>query len=79
MQFKKEYYKHPYYFFLKEGKDTIDLYFSVSNTLTEARKKDEKMSFKKKDKQFVEKELTSIFKEKKDNVKSSCRKSAAIF
>jgi hypothetical protein len=74
MQFKKEYYKHPYYFFLKEGKETIDLYFSVSNTLTEARKKDEKMSFKKKDKEYVEKELTSIFKEKKDKDTDSVKK-----
>jgi hypothetical protein len=74
MQFKKEYYKHPYYFFLREGKDTIDLYFSVSNTLTEARKKDEKMSFKKKDKEYIEKELTSIFKEKKDKDTDSVKK-----
>jgi len=74
MQFKKEYYKHPYYFFLKEGKDTIDLYFSVSNTLTEARKKDEKISFKKKDKESVEKELTSIFREKKDKDTESVKK-----
>jgi hypothetical protein len=74
MQFKKEYYKHPYYFFLKEGKDIIDLYFSVSNTLTEARKKDEKMSFKKKDKEYIEKELTSIFKEKKDKDTDSVKK-----
>jgi len=74
MQFKKEYYKHPYYFFLKEGKDTIDLYFSVSNTLTEARKKDEKISFKKKNKEYIEKELTSIFKEKKDKDTDSVKK-----
>jgi len=74
MQFKKEYYKHPYYFFLKEGRETIDLYFSVSNTLTEARKKDEKMSFKKKDKKYIEKELTSIFKEKKDKDTDSIKK-----
>jgi hypothetical protein len=74
MQFKKEYYKHPYYFFLKEGKETIVLYFSVSNTLTEARKKDEKMSFKKKNKEYIEKELTSIFKEKKDKDTDSVKK-----
>lgn len=65
MLYRKEYYKHPYYFFLKEGKETITLYFSVQNTLSEARKKDEKISFNKKDKKYIEKELTKIFQEKK--------------
>ena len=65
MLFKKEYFKNPYYFFLREGKDDITLYYSVSNTLTEARKKDEEIKFKKKDKGTVEKELTKIFREKK--------------
>jgi hypothetical protein len=48
MLFKKEYFSSPYYFFLKEGRNSIDLYFSVQGTLTEARKKDEKISFNKK-------------------------------
>lgn len=65
MLYRKEYYKHPYYFFLKEGKENITLYFSVQNTLSEARKKDEKISFNKKDKKYVEKELTKIFQDKK--------------
>ena len=65
MLFKKEYFENPYYFFLREGKDDITLYFSVSNTLTEARKKDEEIKFHKKDKKTVEKELTKIFREKK--------------
>lgn len=65
MLYRKEYYKHPYYFFLKEGKEDITLYFSVESTLTEARTKDEKISFSKKDKKTVEKELTKIFQDKK--------------
>jgi hypothetical protein len=65
MLFRKEYFRNPYYFFLKEGKDDITLYFSVSNTLTEARKKDDEVKFNKKDKDTVEKELTKIFREKK--------------
>ena len=65
MLFRKEYFKSPYYFFLKEGKDDMTLYFSVNNTLTEARKKDENIKFHKKDKSSVEKELTKIFREKK--------------
>jgi hypothetical protein len=79
MLYRKEYYKHPYYFFLKEGKETITLYFSVENTLSEARKKDEKVTFNKKDKKTVEKELTKIFQDKKskttDDVKKRLEKS----
>jgi hypothetical protein len=79
MLYRKEYYKHPYYFFLKEGKETITLYFSVENTLSEARKKDEKITFNKKDKKYIEKELTKIFQDKKskttDDVKKRLEKS----
>ena len=50
MEFNKEYFSSPYYFYIKEGKETISVYFSVSNTLTEARKKDEVIKFDKKNK-----------------------------
>ena len=62
MEFSKEYFNKPYYFFLKEGKDDIYVYFNVSNTLTEARKKDEVVRFNKKHKKEVEKELSKIQK-----------------
>jgi hypothetical protein len=65
MLFRKEYYKSPYYFFLKEGKNDLTIYYSVSETLTEARKKDESMKFDKKSKPQIEKELTKIFQDKK--------------
>ena len=65
MLFRKEYYKSPYYFFLKESKNDLTLYYSVSETLTEARKKDESMKFDKKSKSNIEKELTKIFQDKK--------------
>ena len=74
MLYRKEYYKHPYYFFLKEGKETITLYFSVENTLSEARKKDEKISFNKKDKKYIEKELTKIFQDKKSKSTEEIKK-----
>ena len=74
MLYRKEYYKHPYYFFLKEGKDTITLYFSVENTLTEARKKDKSVTFNKKDKKNVEKELTKIFQDKKSKTTDDIEK-----
>ena len=65
MEFNKEYFSSPYYFYIKEGKDSISVYFSVSNTLTEARKKDEIVKFDKKDKEEVKKTISKIKKEKK--------------
>jgi hypothetical protein len=50
---------------IKEGREKITLYYSVENTLSEARKKDKKIDFNKKDKKYVEKELTKIFQDKK--------------
>jgi hypothetical protein len=74
MLYRKEYYKHPYYFFLREGVETITLYFSVENTLSEARKKDEKVTFNKKDKKTIEKELTKIFQDKKSKTTDDVKK-----
>lgn len=74
MLYRKEYYKHPYYFFLKEGRDKITLYYSVETTLTEARKKDKKMDFNKKDKKSIEKELTKIFQDKKSKTTDDVEK-----
>jgi hypothetical protein len=74
MLYRKEYYKHPYYFFLREGVETITLYFSVENTLSEARKKDEKVTFNKKDKKTVEKELTKIFQDKNSKTTDDVKK-----
>lgn len=54
----REFYSKPYYFFLKEYKDKYSLYFSVENTLSEARKKDNLIQFNK-DK---EKEVKSYIK-----------------
>ena len=74
MEFNKEYFSSPYYFYIKEGKDTISVYFSVSNTLTEARKKDEVVKFNKKDKKEVEKTISKIQKEKKLKNNSDVKK-----
>jgi len=69
-----EIFSNNYYFFLKERKDDIALYFSVSNTITEARKKDEIMLFEKKNLEKVKKEIKKIQKDKKvkntDDMKS---------
>ena len=42
INFNEEYFSNGCYFFLKEGKDKISLYYSVGETITESRKKDEK-------------------------------------
>jgi len=74
MEFNKEYFSSPYYFYIKEGKDSISVYFSVSNTLTEARKKDEIVKFNKKDKEEVKKTISKIQKEKKLKNNSDVKK-----
>jgi len=74
MEFNKEYFLSPYYFYIKEGKQDISVYFSVSNTLTEARKKDEVVKFNKKDKKEVEKTISKIKKEKKLKNNSDVKK-----
>ena len=74
MEFNKEYFSSPYYFYIKEGKDSISVYFSVSNTLTEARKKDEIVKFDKKDKEEVKKTISKIQKEKKLKTNTEVKK-----
>lgn len=66
MEFRKEYFFKPYYFYLTEGNEEISLYFSHSDTLTESRKKDEMIKFDKKNKSEVEKEIKKIVKNKKE-------------
>jgi hypothetical protein len=74
MEFNKEYFSSPYYFYIKEGKDSISVYFSVSNTLTEARKKDEIVKFDKKDKEEIKKTISKIQREKKLKNNSDVKK-----
>jgi hypothetical protein len=44
----KEYFNSPYYFLIREKIDKYSLYFSISNTLSEARDNDEVIHFDKK-------------------------------
>ncbi len=74
MQFDKEYFLTPYYFFMKERKNHIDLYFSVNNTLTEARKKDEIIKFKKENKKEFEKLINDLIKGKKKMTQDELKK-----
>jgi hypothetical protein len=58
----KEFYSSPYYFFLKETKDKYSLYFSVEETLTEARKKDSLVQFHKDKEKEVKTYLKNLLK-----------------
>jgi hypothetical protein len=61
----KEFYQSPYYFFLKEHEDKYSLYFSVANTLSEARKKDDILTFVKDKEEDIKNYVKSIIKGKK--------------
>jgi hypothetical protein len=60
----KEFFSPPYYFYLKENKNTYSLYFSVENTLNEARKKDEVVKIPKNKLKKVEDYLKKVLKVK---------------
>ena len=61
----KEFFSSPYYFFIKERENSYDLYFSAENTITEARKKDKKISIPKNKLEDVKKYITKLLKKKK--------------
>lgn len=60
----KEYFDNRYYFFLKENSNGYSLYFCAQDTLTEARKKDEVVKFKKDKEKDVKKYLKKTIKDK---------------
>ena len=69
INFNEEYFSKPYYFFLKDRGNKVSLYYSVSETLSESRKKDEKMDFDKKDSPKIKNLIGKIMKNK--SVKST--------
>ena len=60
-----EFFSSPYYFLMRDKGNKYSLYFSVENTLTEARKKDEVIHFSKEKGEKVKKHLKKVTKEKK--------------
>jgi hypothetical protein len=60
-----EFFSSPYYFLMRDKGNKYSLYFSVENTLTEARKKDEVIHFPKEKGEKVKKHLKKVAKEKK--------------
>ena len=78
VEFNKEYYNNGNYFLLKENYKTITLYYSVADTLSESRKTDDKITFKKSSETNVKKSIGDILKTKtkltKDKVKKKFEK-----
>jgi len=72
INYNTEYFSNGRYFFLKDRGETISLYYTIAETLTESRKKDEKKVFNKKHenklKKTIEKILNSRQKLSKKNV-----------
>lgn len=74
MNLNTEYYIKPYYFYLKEDKERFVVYFSVSNTINEARKKDEVVHFPKKNKNSIKNKIKKIVTDKKIRTTSELKK-----
>lgn len=64
MKFNTEYFNNNTYFFLKDKGDTISLYYTSADTLSESRKKDKKRDFNKKDEEKVKKIMSKHLKNK---------------
>jgi len=77
INFNQEYFKNGCYFYLKDGKDRISIYYSVSDNISESRKKDEKKVFTKKSegnlKKFVKKNLLDKTKKTKKGLKNQLK------
>ena len=74
INFNTEYFSNNYYFFLKDRGDKISLYYSVADTLTESRKKDEKIDFDKKDTKKIKDVMSKVLKSKKKLSKDDLNK-----
>lgn len=75
INYNTEYFDNGRYFFLKDRGDTISLYYSVANTLTESRKKDDKKVFDKKHEKILKKFIQGLLKSKKKISKNQIDKS----
>lgn len=64
ISYNKEYFQNNCHFFMKDNGDTISLYYSVADTLTESRKKLTKKDFDKKDEKKVKSLVNKFLKGK---------------
>ena len=65
INFNTEYFKKPYYFFLKDKGDKMSLYYSVSENLNEAKQIDSKMDFDKSHEKNIKTFISVILSEGK--------------
>ena len=65
INFNTEYFKKPYYFFLKDKGDKMSLYYSVSENLNEAKQIDSKMDFDKSDEKNIKTFISTVLSEDK--------------
>lgn len=61
IEFGKEYFEKPYYFYIKDRGDKISLYYSVSETISESRKNDEEVEYDKEDAEKLKKLISKLF------------------
>jgi len=65
IEFGKEYYSDNSYFFLKKRSNKIDVYFSVADTITEARNIDELISVPLTSEKIIKRLVEKVMKSKK--------------
>lgn len=78
INYNKEYFNNNSYFFLKDKGDKITLYYSVADTLTESRKTDEKVEFKKGEAPKIKSIVHKILNSKKKMTKKDIEKELNI-
>lgn len=74
IKFNKEYFKNNCYFYLKDKGENFSLYYSIEDTLTESRKKDNKKEFPKKKLKNVESLIKKYLTAKKRPLKKELEK-----
>jgi hypothetical protein len=74
IELNKEYFNNPYYFFLKEKEDKIAVYYAVSDTIVESRKKDDVIEVDKEVFNDIQKLISKILKSGKKLTKDQVHK-----
>jgi hypothetical protein len=74
IELNKEYFNNPYYFFLKEKEDKIAVYYAVSDTIVESRKKDDVIEVDKEVFNDIQNLISKILKSGKKLTKDQVHK-----
>jgi len=74
IKLNKEYFRKPYYFYLKDKGDKILVYFSVSDTLSESRQNDQFIEIDKSVFEEIQNIITKILKSNKKLTKQQVHK-----